>query len=174
MFPIAATISKNDNVDIYLLSYAIMLGASSVFMSSFGYQVGVAGRLCFKRVAVCPESWTAQTWECPAFVRRSAGTLAGTSWRPRGADQSHDTAILPGRDLMPPFCFCFPLADQPDGPCGGRPLEPRLPQVWHPHAAGVGEACGLQGGGRGAAGAQGLGSGARVRGREAWVICVPV
>lgn len=40
MFPIAATISKNDNVDIYLLSYAIMLGASSVFMSSFGYQVG--------------------------------------------------------------------------------------------------------------------------------------
>jgi hypothetical protein len=25
---------------IYLLSYAIMLGASSVFMSSFGYQVG--------------------------------------------------------------------------------------------------------------------------------------
>lgn len=41
MFPIAATISKNDNVDIYLLSYAIMLGASSVFMSSFGYQTNL-------------------------------------------------------------------------------------------------------------------------------------
>jgi di/tricarboxylate transporter len=41
MFPIAATISKNDGVDIYLLSYAIMLGASSVFMSSFGYQTNL-------------------------------------------------------------------------------------------------------------------------------------
>ena len=38
LFPIAATISKKDGVDIYLLSYAVMLGASSVFMSSFGYR----------------------------------------------------------------------------------------------------------------------------------------
>jgi di/tricarboxylate transporter len=36
VFPIAATISKNDGIDIYLLAYAIMLGASCVFMSSFG------------------------------------------------------------------------------------------------------------------------------------------
>lgn len=41
VFPIAATISKNDGVDIYLLSYAVMLGASSVFMSSFGYQTNL-------------------------------------------------------------------------------------------------------------------------------------
>jgi di/tricarboxylate transporter len=41
LFPIAATISKNDGVDIYLLSYAVMLGASSVFMSSFGYQTNL-------------------------------------------------------------------------------------------------------------------------------------
>jgi fumarate reductase subunit C len=88
MFPIAATISKNDGVDvsagwgvlrsrwqskppprhprhtllskslhtdcsplrtvmqIYLLSYAIMLGASSVFMSSFGYQVHLRATAC--------------------------------------------------------------------------------------------------------------------------------
>ena len=41
VFPIAATISKNDNIDIYILSYAVMLGASSVFMSSFGYQTNL-------------------------------------------------------------------------------------------------------------------------------------
>jgi di/tricarboxylate transporter len=41
VFPIAATISKNDGVDIYILSYAVMLGASSVFMSSFGYQTNL-------------------------------------------------------------------------------------------------------------------------------------
>jgi di/tricarboxylate transporter len=41
VFPIAATISKNDGIDIYILSYAVMLGASSVFMSSFGYQTNL-------------------------------------------------------------------------------------------------------------------------------------
>jgi di/tricarboxylate transporter len=41
VFPIAATISKNDDVDIYQLSYAVMLGASQVFMSSFGYQTNL-------------------------------------------------------------------------------------------------------------------------------------
>lgn len=41
VFPISATISKNDGIDIYILSYAVMLGASSVFMSSFGYQTNL-------------------------------------------------------------------------------------------------------------------------------------
>jgi di/tricarboxylate transporter len=41
VFPIAATISKIDGIDIYILSYAVMLGASSVFMSSFGYQTNL-------------------------------------------------------------------------------------------------------------------------------------
>lgn len=41
VFPIAATISKNYGIDIYILSYAVMLGASSVFMSSFGYQTNL-------------------------------------------------------------------------------------------------------------------------------------
>lgn len=41
VFPIAATISKNDGIDIYILAYSVMLGASSVFMSSFGYQTNL-------------------------------------------------------------------------------------------------------------------------------------
>ncbi|GAB4819177.1 hypothetical protein N2152v2_006223 [Parachlorella kessleri] len=41
VFPIAATISKNDSIDIYILAYAVMLGASSVFSSSFGYQTNL-------------------------------------------------------------------------------------------------------------------------------------
>lgn len=41
IFPIAATISKNNGIDIYILSYSVMLGASSVFMSSFGYQTNL-------------------------------------------------------------------------------------------------------------------------------------
>lgn len=36
VWPVAATIAKVDSMDIYTLSYAVMLGASSVFMSSFG------------------------------------------------------------------------------------------------------------------------------------------
>lgn len=41
VFPIAATISLNMGIDIYILSYAVMLGASAVFMSSFGYQTNL-------------------------------------------------------------------------------------------------------------------------------------
>lgn len=41
VFPIAATISLNMDIDIYILSYAVMLGASAVFMSSFGYQTNL-------------------------------------------------------------------------------------------------------------------------------------
>eukprot|EP00890_Picochlorum_soloecismus_P001706 jgi/Picsp_1/2536/NSC_00767-R1_sodium sulfate co-transporter len=41
VFPIAATISLNEGIDIYILSYTVMLGASAVFMSSFGYQTNL-------------------------------------------------------------------------------------------------------------------------------------
>jgi len=41
VFPIAATISINEGIDIYILSYAVMLGASAVFMSAFGYQTNL-------------------------------------------------------------------------------------------------------------------------------------
>lgn len=41
VFPIAATISLNMGIDIYILSYSVMLGASAVFMSSFGYQTNL-------------------------------------------------------------------------------------------------------------------------------------
>jgi di/tricarboxylate transporter len=41
VFPIAATISLNMGIDIYILSYTVMLGASAVFMSSFGYQTNL-------------------------------------------------------------------------------------------------------------------------------------
>ena len=33
------TLPVQDNIDIYVLAYAVMLGASAVFASSFGYQV---------------------------------------------------------------------------------------------------------------------------------------
>lgn len=32
--------ASQDNIDVYILAYAVMLGASAVFASSFGYQVG--------------------------------------------------------------------------------------------------------------------------------------
>ena len=32
--------APQDNIDVYILAYAVMLGASAVFASSFGYQVG--------------------------------------------------------------------------------------------------------------------------------------
>ncbi len=35
-----------DDIDIYVLTYAVMLGASAVFASSFGYQVS----LCATRI----------------------------------------------------------------------------------------------------------------------------
>ncbi len=35
----AALAPLQDNIDIYILAYAVMLGASAVFASSFGYQV---------------------------------------------------------------------------------------------------------------------------------------
>lgn len=41
VFPIAATVAVKDNIDIYILAYAVMLGASAVFASSFGYQTNL-------------------------------------------------------------------------------------------------------------------------------------
>lgn len=35
-----------DNIDIYILAYAVMLGASAVFASSFGYQVTLPALVC--------------------------------------------------------------------------------------------------------------------------------
>jgi hypothetical protein len=41
VFPIAATVAVKDNIDVYILAYAVMLGASAVFASSFGYQTNL-------------------------------------------------------------------------------------------------------------------------------------
>lgn len=114
-------------LQIYLLSYSIMLGASSVFMSSFGYQVRAL------RATQAPTgAWSASSSSSAGYCNLRGTCAAAPS-------------CVAARPAPHTQCHLTP-ADQLDGAGGGRPLQPRLPAVWHPHADRAGElASGLRG-----------------------------